>query len=252
MNEGYTINGRIHDTMMAAPLLNENEYSYSLNSLGKQFLNEVKDESLLKEAAQVYGVDPKSEMYKLPPEYVGVYAEQDADLTYRLWQILKEGIVEEDITDIYNLESSLLPVLIKMRSKGVLIDTDKAQQVKKKLFSEERKIVKEIKRWYGVEPDLWAAQSLSQVFDRAGLDYPRTPKTNAPSFVANWLEAHDHKLPMAIAKARKLNKARTTFIDKMILEHLVDGRIHGELPPVIVTGKQLATKLGAFVLGVLG
>ena len=232
MNEGYTINGRIHDTMMAAPLLNENEYSYSLNSLGKQFLNEVKDESLLKEAAQVYGVDPKSEMFKLPPEYVGVYAEQDADLTYRLWQILKEGIVEEDITDIYNLESSLLPVLIKMRSKGVLIDTDKAQQVKKKLFSEERKIVKEIKRWYGVEPDLWAAQSLSQVFDRAGLDYPRTPKTNAPSFVANWLEAHDHKLPMAIAKARKLNKARTTFIDKMILEHLVDGRIHGELHPL--------------------
>ena len=37
---------------------------------------------------------------------------------------------------------------------------------------------------------------------------------------------------MAIAKARKLNKARTTFIDKMILEHLVDGRIHGELHPL--------------------
>ena len=82
--EGYTINGEIHDTMMAAPLLNENEYSYSLNSLGKMYLDEVKDETMLTEAAQIFGVDPKSEMYKLAPEYVGMYAEQDADLTYRL------------------------------------------------------------------------------------------------------------------------------------------------------------------------
>ena len=232
MNEGFTVNGDLHDTMMAAPLLNENEYSYSLNNLGKTYLNEQKDESMLTEAANAFNVDSKSEMYKLPPEYVGSYAEQDADLTYRLWQILKEGINKENISDVYNLEISLLPALIAMRKRGVLIDTDRAQQVKKKLFSEERKLTKEIKKWYGTEPDLWAAQSLSQVFDRAGLDYPRTPKINAPSFTATWLENHEHKLPLAIAKARKLNKARTTFIDKMILDHLVDGRIHGELHPL--------------------
>ena len=232
MSEGFTINGKLQDTMMAAPLLNENEYSYSLDSLGKKYLNEIKDETLLKEAAQSYNINPKSEMYKLAPKYVGQYAEQDADLTYRLWQTLKQGVKEEDITDIYNLESALLPVLISMRNKGVLIDTDKAQQVKKKLHNKEKQIIKEVKRWYGIEPDLWAAQSLSQVFDRAGIDYPKTPKTQAPSFVAEWLENHDHKLPLAIAEARKLNKARTTFIDKMILEHLVDGRIHGELHPL--------------------
>ena len=229
---GYEISGTIHDTMMAAPLLNENQYSYSLNTLGKLYLREEKDESMLDEAAQAFGVDPKAEMYKLEAKYVGAYAEQDADLTYRLWQILKEGVSTEDVADIYKLETSLIPILINMRSMGVRIDVDKADQVKKQLQREENKITKEIKRWYGVEPDLWAAQSLAQVFDRAGLDYPKTPKTQAPSFVANWLEEHDHKLPMAIAKARKLNKARTTFIDKMILEHLVDGRIHGELHPL--------------------
>ena len=127
-------------------------------------------------------------MYKLAPKYVGVYAEQDADLTYRLWQILKKGISEDNITEIYNLERSLLPVLIDMRSKGVRIDTDKAQQVKQQLKKDEDKVIKEIKNWYGIAPDLWAAQSLAQVFDRAGLEYPRTPKTQAPSFVANWLE----------------------------------------------------------------
>ena len=230
--EGFKINGAIHDTMMAAPLLNENEHSYSLNNLGKTYVDEEKDESILAEAAHAFGIDSKSEMYKLPPEYVGNYAEQDADLTYRLWQILKQGLEREDVSEIYDVERSLIPLLIDMRRRGVRIDTDKAQQVKKKLHNEERKITKEIKRWYGIEPDLWAAQSLAQVFDRAGLDYPRTPKINAPSFVATWLENHDHKLPLAVAKARKFNKARTTFIDKMILEHLVDGRIHGELHPL--------------------
>ena len=230
--EGYTINGTIHDTMMAAPLLNENEYSYSLNSICKEYLGEEKDESLLIEAAQAWGVDPKADMYKLSPNFVGQYAEQDADLTYRLWQILKKGIEEDDISDIYTTERKLLPVLIDMRMKGVRIDIESAQQVKKELLKKEQNIVKEIKRWYGVEPDLWAAQSLSQVFDRAGLQYPTTPKTQAPSFVASWLENHDHKLPLAIAQARKLNKARTTFIDKMIMGHLVDGRIHAELHPL--------------------
>ena len=230
--EGYTINGTIHDTMIAAPLLNENEYSYSLNSLGKTYLQEEKDESILTEAAQAFGINPKSEMYKLPAKYVGQYAEQDADLTYRLWQILKQGVKEDNVTDIYNLEKALIPALIDMRIRGVRIDIDKAQQVKKQLQKEEKKVIREVKRWYGIEPDLWAAQSLAQVFDRAGLDYPKTPKTKAPSFVANWLENQDHKLPLAIARARKLNKARTTFIDKMILEHLVDGRIHGELHPL--------------------
>ena len=127
--EGFTINGKIHDTSIAAPLLNENEYGYSLNRVGKRYLNEEKDESLLKEAAQISGIDPKSEMYKLAPEYVGPYCEQDADLTYRLWQILKEGIVKEDVSEIYELESSVLPVLIDMRMRGVLFDTDRAQQV---------------------------------------------------------------------------------------------------------------------------
>ena len=89
---GYEISGTIHDTMMAAPLLNENQYSYSLNTLGKLYLREEKDESMLDEAAQAFGVDPKAEMYKLEAKYVGAYAEQDADLTYRLWQILKEGV----------------------------------------------------------------------------------------------------------------------------------------------------------------
>ena len=49
---GIKVEGTIHDTMFAAPLIDENQYGYSLNKLGERYLNEIKDETLLKEAAQ--------------------------------------------------------------------------------------------------------------------------------------------------------------------------------------------------------
>ena len=52
------------------------------------------------------------------------------------------------------------------------------------------------------------------------------------SFQAPWLEAHDHDLPKMIVQARKINKARTTFVEKMILGHQSNGRIHAEAHPL--------------------
>jgi len=229
---GVHVSGKIHDTMFAAPLVDENQFGYSLNKLGQRYVGEVKQENLLEEAAKSFGLNPKSEMYKLPAKYVGEYAEQDAALTLKLWKILKEGLVRENVEKIYELETSLIPILLDMRWKGVPVDLDRAEVVSKQLLKEEKSILNGIHKEFGVTPDLWAATSISTVFDRAGLSYPRTPKTNAPSFSGEWLEAHDHPVANSIARARKLNKARTTFIDKMVLEHSVKGRIHGELHPL--------------------
>lgn len=229
---GVEVKGTIHDTMFAAPLINENQYGYSLNKLGSRYVGEIKEETLLEEAAKAYGLNPKSEMYKLPAKYVGPYAEQDAALTLKLWKVLKQLLKDENVEKIYKLETSLIPILLDMRWQGVPVNLDKAEKIGKKLLTEEEKILKDIHSEYGVAPDLWAAASVATVFDRAGLSYPRTEKTNAPSFTSNWLEGHDHKLAKDIARARQLNKARTTFIDKMILEHNVNGRIHGELHPL--------------------
>ena len=229
---GIEVNGTIHDTMFAAPLINENQYGYSLNKLGERYLNEVKDEKLLKEAANAYSLDPKKDMWKLPAKYVGLYAEQDAGLTLKLWQLFKDLLKSENVEKIYELETGLIPILLNMRYKGVPVDLDVAERVGKQLKKEEDDILNGIKKEHGVYPDLWAAASVAPVFDRAGLAYPRSPKINAPSFTSDWLESHDNKLAKDIGRARKLNKARTTFIDKMILEHSVNGRIHGELHPL--------------------
>mgnify|MGYP001031172118 FL=1 len=229
--EGIIVKGRILDTIVAAPLINENRYSYSLDNLGSFYCDEKKDESLLQDAALAYGVNPKSEMYKLHAKYVGPYGEQDAALTLKLWNKLKVEIDEQGLQKILDMESKLIPLLLEMRWRGVRVDEEKAEQVSKKLSTEEQKIQVEIKRKYGSDVNLWANASLQNIFEKNKLWFPRTEKGMA-SFQKDWLEGHEHELPQLIVRARKLNKARTTFIDKMIMEHAFNGRIHAEAHPM--------------------
>ena len=229
--EGVEVKGEILDTMFAAPIVDENRYSYSLDSLGQTYCGEKKDESLLQDAALAWGINPKSEMYKLNSKYVGPYGEQDAALTLKVYHKLKEQLKEQDLESIYSLECKLIPLLIEMRWRGVRVDEEKADTISKNLSQREQKLLVEIKRKYGEDVNLWANASLQKVFDKNNLPYPRTEKGMA-SFQRQWLENHEHDLPKMIVEARKLNKARTTFIEKMISEHSYNGRIHAEAHPL--------------------
>jgi len=226
--EGVEVKGKIVDTMVAAPLLDENRFSYSLNNLGKDYLQNRKDEKLLSAAANEWGVDAKAEMYKLPPQYVGPYAEQDASLTLKLWDLFKGLIVKEEISDIFELELRVLRSIIDMRSRGVRVDLDAAQRAQIELGKQESALLKKIKADYGHSPDIWAAASVAKVFDFASLNYPVTGGTGAPSFTKEFLASHSHELPRMIVKARELNKARTTFIET-IMKHQSNGRIHADI-----------------------
>src|SRR5210317_258341 len=228
---GIKINGYIIDTMVMASLIDENRLSYTLNSIAYEYLREVKDEKGLKEAAEAAGVDAKSEMYKLPAMYVGAYAEKDAELTLELFKSLSREIDKQGLNNIFDLETNLFPCLIDMKFKGVRVDVEKAHQLKKQLTQQELALLLDVKKETGIEPQIWAARSIAQVFDKLDLHYERTEKSNAPSFTKNYLSEHKHPLVQKIAKAREINKAHTTFIDT-ILKHEHKGRIHADINPI--------------------
>ena len=104
LSEGITVKGRILDTMVAAPLVDENRFSYSLNALGYTYLGQGKAEDDLRRAASQHGVDAKAEMWKLPAARVAAYAEKDATLTLSLWHVLHKKLMEEDCEKILDLE----------------------------------------------------------------------------------------------------------------------------------------------------
>ena len=226
--EGYKINGEIIDTMVAAAIVDENRFSYSLNALSKDYLGEIKAETDLILAAKDHGVDPKAEMWKLPAEHVGFYAEQDARLTFLLWQQLKKEIVHQSLGTVWELESNLLPVLIKMRQRGVRVQVELAQQLQTKMRHQEKELLMAIKKESGTDIDIWAARQIAIAFDKLKIEYPRTAKTNEPSFTQNWLFNCKHKIAKLIVKAREINKFHNTFLSS-IMKYQVDGRIHGEI-----------------------
>ena len=238
---GFKINGDIACTMIAAAVTDENRFRYDLNSLSWHYLGYGKNESALAEAASEWGIDPKSEMYKLPAMHVGAYAERDAEVTLGLWQEMKKEIISQDLEDIFDLESDLFHCLVDMRFKGVRVDIERAHGMKKELIKQEKELLHKIKGETNIDTQIWAARSIANVFDVLRLEYPRTEKTSSPSFTKNFLQEHKHPVVKMIAQAREINKAHTTFIDS-ILRYEHKGRIHAEI-------NQLRSQTGGTVTG---
>jgi len=222
---GFKVNGKIIDTMIAAGLVDENRFSYALNSLGFDYLKDVKSEQGLKEAAADFGVHPKKELWKLPAMFVGDYAEQDAALTLKLWQYLKTQLAKEEVESIFELESELLPILVDLTYRGVRFDRNKAEELMVDMRKRETEALKEIKRQAGVGVDIWAAQSIAIAFDKLGIVYPKTA-TGMPSFTKSFLDSHDHPISSLIVQARELNKTHGTFLQPYLDFSEATGRIH--------------------------
>ncbi|MAO22962.1 MAG: hypothetical protein CMJ25_19605 [Phycisphaerae bacterium] len=236
--EGVEIKGRIIDTMITGALVNENRWSFGLDAMARDFVALRKNEKLLQAAAKEWGVDPKAEMYKLPPKYVGAYAEQDAVATLKLWQALKIELEDQELWHIWDIENGLIPCMLDMRTQGVRVDLDKAERNKKLIRKQSKLLRGKIEKEAGMEVDIWASASIQKMFDKLGMEYPRTEikenedtgKTTggAPSFTKAWLNNHPAEVCQQLVKLREYDKADATFIDS-ILRHEHNGRIHTEL-----------------------
>jgi DNA polymerase I-like protein with 3'-5' exonuclease and polymerase domains len=222
---GFTINGRILDTMLAAPLLDENRFSYSLNALGFDYLKKVKSEALLKQAAADFGVHPKKELWKLPAMYVGEYAEQDAALTLELWHYFKIKLRQDEVESIFDLETAAFPVLLELTLKGIRFDRERCEKTIHKLVQREKAIFAELKSLCGGTVDIWAAASIAHSFDKLGISYGKTA-AGAASFTKGFLDSCDHPVAKLIVEARETNKTHSTFLQPYLDFSAKTGRVH--------------------------
>ena len=222
---GFEVNGTIYDTMLAAPVLDENRFNYSLNALGFDYLKETKSEQGLKEAASDFGVHPKKELWKLPAMHVGGYAEQDAALTLKLWHHLRALMRKDEVESIFEMETEVLPVLVDITLKGINFDRVKCEKNLIEMRQKEADILKYLKSQAGMTVDIWAAQSIASAFDRMGIQYPKTA-AGAPSFTKSFLDTHEHPMAKMILEAREYQKTHGTFLEPYLKHSAKDGRLH--------------------------
>jgi DNA polymerase I-like protein with 3'-5' exonuclease and polymerase domains len=240
---GMMIKGRIVDTMIAASVIDENRFKYSLDALSKDYLNEEKYKYDLQQKTLEWSggtvKDPMTNMHKLPASIVKEYAKQDVSLTHKLWKLFDKKIDEVLYTkddgeqktcrQIFELETKLFLCLVDMKFKGVRIDRSKAILFGKHLKKRRDQIIKAIESITTIKVDIWAAASIKKLLDHLCIkDYKVTPKSKMPQLPKDYLRKHNNKCLRMIAKAREYDKAVNTFIDGL-LEYVHEGRIHADI-----------------------
>lgn len=222
------------DIQVAEPLIDENQLSYSLDTLAKKYGFMGKDETLLSEAATAYALDRKKDMWQLPAKYVGPYATEDAVLPLKILRKQERVIDDQELWDIYELECKVLPVLVKMRRRGIRIDFDQLDKVEKLTIEKEKEFLDIIYHETGVRirvNEITKPKLVIAALDVAQIPYGRTEPSSKypdgqPSVKKEFLEPNkDLPLVNAILEARSYNKIRNTFA-KSIRNHQVNGRIH--------------------------
>ena len=240
---GKMIKGRIVDTMIAASVINENRFKYSLDSLSKDYLNDSKYKYDLQQKTLEWSggtvKDPITNMHKLPSSIVKEYAKQDVNLTFQLWNLFNKKIDEvlytkedgeqKNCRKIFELETKLFLCLVDMKFKGVRIDVQKAIEFGKHLKKRRNQIIKAIENKTTFKVDIWAAASIKNLLEQQKItDYKVTPKSKMPQLPKDYLKTHRNKCLRMIAKAREYDKAVNTFIEGL-LGYVYEGRIHADI-----------------------
>jgi|TARA_R110002073_G_scaffold21750_1_gene76394 DNA polymerase I-like protein with 3'-5' exonuclease and polymerase domains len=219
---GISVSCPIRDVQIAEALIDEEQFSYSLNNLSKKYLKRTKFEEKLKEAAYAYDIDPKAEMWKLPARHVGEYAEMDARNTWDVYQYQIPVLQEQGLWTVWDLECKLTPVLVHMSMKGVPVNVDKADQLNEELKKREAILKQNFKHL-----DIWSPPQLAKYVESCGILVPKTEKGN-PSVTKDFLLACDHPKIKLIHEARSINRLRKVFVEDIILHKNYKGRIHAD------------------------
>jgi len=225
------VNG-FDDVQIAEPLIDEWRREYNLNALAETYLNEGKDEALLREAAAARGWKDnaaKANLWRLPAHMVGPYAEADVDLPLRIFPLQKLVLEKEDLMEVYGVERKLLPILVAMRRRGVRVDIGRAEQVRGELIVRRDACIARMRALSSPKAELMIPSSFATELEARGVVIPKTAKTKKPSVTKDLFDKYPgDDLVAAIAEGRKLNTIINTFIDGHILGHNVNGRVHCE------------------------
>jgi DNA polymerase I-like protein with 3'-5' exonuclease and polymerase domains len=242
---GVKIEGPFHDVQIAEPLINENKRFYNLNSLAEEYLGELKQTDEIEEICKQnkWRGKPQEHLWRLPASIVGPYAISDVDLPIRIMELQQKELERQGLLNLFELESKLIPLLLKMRQRGVRVDVNKAEILRDKLISDLQINIKKLTKLAGGEVQVWANDSVAKAFDRNSIPYPFT-KQGKPSFRKDWLLSHNSELAQLIASVRETEKLIGTFIEGAILDSIVDGKIHCEFNQL--RGDETGTVTGRF------
>lgn len=236
--EGVKLRGIEMDTMLAMRLLNENEPSFRLKDLANKY-------------AKYLGVKPENDTFgelfgkatfnTVPLDVALVYAAKDTDLTVKLYKFIKSQFNRKELKKIrdlyYELENPLLSVCVDMEENGFLLNNEKVDIVREKLYKEIEALEKKLVEIFG-DINFNSPAQLSEVL-YGKLGYPDVSGRRSTDKATLKKLAEKHKEVKLLLDYRKATKLVTAFIDKLPELVKSTGRVYGEF-------NQLGTDTGRF------
>ncbi|EFL88454.1 DNA polymerase I [Ahrensia sp. R2A130] len=169
---------------------------------------------------------------KVSIEKASAYAAEDADVTLRLWTLLKARLVAEKMVTVYErLERPLVPVLCRMEARGVEIDRQILSRLSGELAQKAAGIEADIHEMAGEPINIASPKQLGELlFGKMELPGGKKTKTGQWATGAQALEdlaAEGHELPRRIVDWRQLTKLKSTYTDALpTFINKTTGRVH--------------------------
>jgi DNA polymerase-1 len=157
---------------------------------------------------------------RAPIDKATQYAAEDADVTLRLWRVLKPRLVAEGLSTVYEtLERALVAPLGRMESRGISIDRQILSRLSGEFAQGMERIEAEIQAIVGAPFNPGSPKQLGDIlFGQMGLPGGKKTATGAWSTSASVLEdlaEEGHQLPARILDWRQISKLRSTYTDAL-------------------------------------
>ncbi len=242
-NYGVEVKGKLFDTMIAHYLL-QPELRHGMDYLAEIYLN-----YKTIHIDELIGPKGKNQlsMRQVPIDKITEYAAEDADITFRLKNILQKEIIDNKIENLfYNIEMPLMLVLVDMEREGVLIDDFALKQSSEVLTNEMQKIEKEIHSLAGFPFNISSSKQVGEVLFENLRIIEKAKKTKTGQYSTNEeiLENLRGKHPIVgkILEYRGLKKLLSTYIDALpLLINKKTGKIHTSFNQTVTATGRLSS-----------
>ncbi len=235
-----SVQGIYFDTMVANYLLRP-DGRHSLDALAEEYLHY---KTVTYKELTVKGKEQKL-LSEIPQEQVSQYSCEDADITYRLYELLKHKLSSVGMENLfYNVEVPLITVLATMETNGVVIDVSYLEEMSKDLEQQLTHITQDIIRLAGTTFNINSSQQLSEVlFKTLKLKPVKKTKTGYSTDMAV-LETlrNEHPIIELLLNYRQLSKLKSTYVDA--LPKLINpstGKVHTSFNQTVTSTGRLSS-----------
>ena len=209
----------VDDTMLLSYVLDTGKFRHNLDDLAKIYFNY--ETIKYKDVVGVGKKEKKFNEVNIKDAYI--YAAEDADITLRLYKILKKRIISEKLLSVYEyIEKPLINVLAEIEKKGIKVDIKKLKDLSFAFQKKLSKIEKEIFKLSSIEFNIASPKQLGEIlFNKLGLEGKKKGKSGAYSTSVDVLENlsyQGHKIAEFLLEWRQISKLLNTYTYSLINE----------------------------------